>query len=159
MDGWVRVEGRSVGAHGRSGRRSSRWARLRGYETCCRRRRGGGRGRGARLRQSSHSALLRWREGQCQITGSGEADASCGRGAGAKDSCSGGGGASRLTRAAAPRPGLWPVDEERRAPEGAFEVEALWLDERVEEEEEEKEAAAAPCGQRAEETMLMESGG
>ncbi len=66
-------------------------------------------------------------------------------------------GASRLTRAAAPRPELWPVDEERRAPEGAFEVEALWLDERVEEEE--KEAAAAPCGPRAEETMLMESGG
>ncbi len=67
-------------------------------------------------------------------------------------------GASRLTRAAAPRPGLWPVDEERRAPKGAFEVEALWLDER-EEEEKEKEAAEAPCGPRAEETMLMESGG
>jgi hypothetical protein len=48
-------------------------------------------------------------------------------------------GLFRLTRAAAPRPGLWPDDEER-ALEGER---ALWLDER----------AAALCGPRAEDRV------
>ena len=101
-------------AHGRSGRRSrghgvhSRRARSRGNENRSRssRRRGGGRGRGARRHQSSSSALLRGRGGPCQITGNGEAEGEkfcgCGRGG---------------TGVVAPRPGLWPDDEER-APEG-----------------------------------------
>jgi len=54
-------------------------------------------------------------------------------------------GLSRLTEAAAPRPGLWPDDEER-APEGDG---ALWLDER---------GAAALCGQRAEDRVRCAGG-
>ena len=53
-------------------------------------------------------------------------------------------GLSRLTEAAAPRPGLWPDDEER-APDGDG---ALWLDER----------AAALCGQRAEDRVRCAGG-
>ena len=53
-------------------------------------------------------------------------------------------GLSRLTEAAAPRPGLWPDDEER-APEGDG---ALWLDER----------AAALCGPRAEDRVRCAGG-